>query len=138
MRLLEALRHLAPKQDDLVKNSKQRESLSQEEQSVLETYLLPFGEYEVDSELLAELYERSWNDDTLTDEEYEILECHYEWKKEQASKRLPQKSYTSLHFINMARRYAKALQLNAPQCVVDEEARWLALEMILYHYGIYK
>ena len=48
--------------------------------------------------------------------------------------RLPEKEYSPIVFFNRAQRYEYLISLNAPEIVVNEEARCLAEEMILYFF----
>jgi uncharacterized protein (DUF1810 family) len=136
--LMKNLRKLAPLWEILVNHVEQRDCLGEEERGIFETFLLPYDRFDADPDLMAELHERHSYDDTLTEEEYELLECEYQWFEEQALKRLPYKGDSPKDFITRARRYARLIALSAPQVVVDEEARRLAEEMVLYYYQVGK
>ena len=72
----------------------------------------------------------------LNDEEQDVLERHYEWFEIQCLTRLPNKVRSPMYLVNRAQRYEYLISQNAPKCVIDEEGRRLAEEMILYYYCV--
>ena len=108
--------------------------LTPEQSDVWNTYICDFDEdFDAGEHNLDELYVRREDGDELSDEEHEVLERHYDWFEEQCLKRLPKKVYPSKFLVNRAQRYEYFISQNAPKCVIDEEGRRLAEEMILYY-----
>ena len=113
---------------------KAEEVLTPEQIDVWNTYICDFDEeFDAGEHNLDELYLRREDGDELSDEEYEVLERHYEWFEEQCLKRFSKRAYPSKFLVNRARRYEYFISQNAPKCVIDEEGRRLAEEMILYY-----
>ncbi len=131
--LIAALSKIGKLHDELENEDKLRELLTDEENAVWETYIRPFEEFEVDQELLTELYDRRYCGDQLSDDEIDILENHYEWFNEQSLKRLPFERCSPMHVINRAQRYEHLVSMNAPEIVIGNEGRCLAEEMVLYY-----
>jgi hypothetical protein len=132
--LVRALEAIGKVREKLNSGAKLEEVLSREQIDVWNTYICDFdevfdaGEYDLD-----ELYVRRAAGDELNDEEHEALERHYELFEEQCLKRLPKRAYPSKFLVNRAQRYEYLISGNAPECVIDEEGRCLAEEMILYY-----
>lgn len=131
--LIVALSKIGKLHNELENEDKRRELLTYEENAVWETYIRPFEEFEVDKEILNELYDRRECGDQLTDDETDILEIHYEWFNEQSLKRLPFERCSPMHVINRAQRYEYLVSVNAPEIVIGNEGRCLAEEMVLYY-----
>ena len=110
--------------------------LTEEELETWNIYIRPYDTFDVDTDLLFELYQRWEGDDTLDDEEYEILERHYAWKDEQSQKRLPVKYHKSMDLIEIARQYVKAIYWKAPELVVHKMSRYLAEELVRYQHEV--
>lgn len=114
-----------------------KDVLNAEQYAIWDTYIRDFDESfdsgEYDPEVLCDM--RACGA-PLNDEEQEILEQYHEWFEAQCMKRLPQKVYSPMLLVNRARRYEYLISHNAPKKVLDEEGRWLAEEMILYHYSV--
>ena len=112
------------------------ELLTPDQIAVWNTYVCDFdeefdaGEYDI-----GELYEMRECGADLSDAEQEVLERHYEWFEAQCFKRLPRKEYSPVTFVNRAWRYERLISINAPDVVVEEEARLLAEEMLLYYFA---
>ena len=108
--------------------------LTSEQLDVWNTYICDFdGTFDSGEHNLEELYVRREDGDELSDEELKVLERHYEWFEEECLKRFPKKVYSSKFLVNRAQRYEYFISQNAPKCVIDEEGRCLAEEMILYY-----
>ena len=69
----------------------------------------------------------------LTEEEEALLKRHDAWIEQQCLQRLPHVGCTSVYLINRARRYERLVSLHAPEIVLENEARCLAEEMVLYY-----
>ena len=130
--LTATLKKIAKLHDKLQDEAGRKELLDENENAIWNTYILPYEPFDVDNETLSELYDRSNNDDDLTEDEIDILERHYEWSCEQSLKRLPFVGVAPMHFITRVRRYEMLLALNAPEIIVRQEAQRLAEEMVLY------
>jgi hypothetical protein len=74
----------------------------------------------------------------LSQEEQALYEQSIRWKEEQASNRLPGKGGNALALICHARWYTRLMELKAPQIAIENEARCLAEELVLYHYSRHK
>lgn len=132
-RLMAALSAIASRLDE-VAAADDASLLTEEQQTAWEIYARPFEPFEVSLSEIGDLYLRG-EYDTLSDEENELLERYTEWLKEQCLQRLPLKGCSPEHLITRARRCLRLMYLQAPDSVIGEEARCLAEEMILYHYG---
>lgn len=132
--LAKALEAIGKVHDMLNSGAKAEDVLSPEHIEVWNTYVRDFdeefdaGEYNLD-----EIYAMRESGAELTEEEHDVLECHYEWFEDQCLKRLPKKVYSPMLLVNRAQRYEYLVSCNAPKTVIDEEGRRLAEEMILYH-----
>ena len=132
--LTKALTGISKVHDELEDEEKRKELLSATELEVWETYIKPFEPFaEAEPDVVGTLYLRS-ETETLEEEEYELLHRHYEWFVTNSRKRLPLDKWCPANLINRAQRYEKLSQINAPKCVIDEEGRGLAEEMVLYYY----
>ena len=110
--------------------------LTPEQIKVWNTYIRDFDEeFDAGKYNLDELYAMRDSGAELNEAEYDVLERHHEWFEAQVLKRLPKKEYSPRVFFNRAQRYECLISLNAPEIVVNEEARCLAEEMILYYFG---
>jgi hypothetical protein len=74
----------------------------------------------------------------LAYEEQALYEQYIRWQEEQASSRLPDKGHNAFGLISRARRYTRLMELKVPQIVIENEARCLAEELVLYHYSRHK
>ena len=111
--------------------------LSPEELEVYNTYVRPFPDFEVDLEEVGTLYFRS-ETETVEEDEYELLERHHEWFVENSRKRLPVTNRCPSYLINRAQRFERLASINAPDCVLQQEGRCLAEELVLYYYSVKK
>ena len=84
-------------------------------------------------EFEARLFAKLENGYEISDEEQKVLKRRDEWFEEQCLKRFPKRAYPSKFLVNRAQRYEYFISQNAPKCVIDEEGRRLAEEMILYY-----
>lgn len=133
--LVQALEAIGVAHDKIDNGAKVEEVLTPEQLEVWNTYIREFdekfeaGEYDLDV-----IYDMRACGAPLNDEEQEVIESHHEWFEEQCLKRLPKKGYSPILLVNRAQRYEYLISHNAPKTVIDEEARCLAEEMILYYY----
>ncbi len=111
--------------------------LTTEELKVWDTYIRPFTPFEVDLDVIADLYFRR-ESDSLGDAENELLDRHHEWFVTNSRQRLPFDRRCPSYLMNRAQRYEKLIALNAPKTVVAEEGRALAEEMVLYYHSVKK
>jgi hypothetical protein len=132
--LVQALVAIGAAHEKIETGAKAEDVLTPEQLEVWNTYIRDFdekfdaGEYDLDI-----IYDMRECGAELNDEEHEVLERHYEWFEEQCLGRLPKKVYSPMLLINRAQRYEYLISYNAPKCVIDEEGRRLAEEMILYY-----
>jgi hypothetical protein len=71
----------------------------------------------------------------LSQEERTLYGRYIHWQEKQASSRLPAKGHNVFRLIPHARRYTRLMELKAPQIVIENEARCIAEEMVLYHWS---
>lgn len=112
---------------------KRQELLTPYELEVYETFIKPFDPFRVSESYVGELHLRA-EGETLSDEEYDLLEEHYLWRENESLKRLPFNRTTPYHFVLRAQRYETLVAIGAPEIIANEEARCLAEEMILYYH----
>ena len=135
--LVKNLEAISASREKLDNGGNPKDVLTTEQFSVWDTYVRDFdekfdsGEYDLDI-----IYDMSKCGAPLSDEEQYLLERHYEWLETQSLKRLPKRAYSPMNLILRAKRYEYLLNHKAPKAVIDEEGRWLAEEMIIYHYCI--
>lgn len=134
-KLTATLRRLGTLHDLLLEERNRQSLLTAEELAVWETYVKPFEPCPVDLDEVKELYQRAWAGDELTDDENNVLEQHSDWEQQQSLTRLPQLRKSPRDVLLRARRYEALSRLNAPDAVLNAEARCLAEELVLYrHY----
>ena len=132
--LVSALEAIGQVHEKLDSGVKADDVLTPAQIDVWNRYICDFDEtFDAGEHNLDELYVRREDGDELSDEEHEVLERHYEWFEEQCLKRFPKRAYPSKFLVNRAQRYEYFISQNAPKCVIDEEGRRLAEEMILYY-----
>lgn len=107
--------------------------MTPEERAVFNTYLRPFPEHGMDKDALRAVWEKEAIGLTLKAQERQLSRDYAKWYEAQALERLPWKGCAPTDLIRCARRYARLVQLNAPEAVQEHEARWLAEEFVLYH-----
>ena len=135
--LVQALAAIGAVHEKIDNGAKAEDVLTPEQFEVWNTYIRDFdekfdaGEYDLDV-----IYDMRSCGAQLSEEEQEVLERHYEWFEAQCLKRLPKKVYAPTHLINRAQRYEALVSMKAPKTVLEEEARCIAEEMIIYHYCI--
>ena len=132
--LTEGLERLAGCLENLEDLGDREKLLRPEDLEIWKTYLAPFEPSGLDEDEISTLYIRR-ETETLSDEEYEMIERHFEWFLRGSLQRLPFEKCPPAFVINRACRYARLIQLKAPSLVVQSEGRDLAEEMILYYYG---
>lgn len=107
--------------------------LTREQMEVWNTYLRPFPHHGLDMEALAAIWEKEAAGEPVTEQEQALAHQYSRWFEENALKRLPVKRCAPTQLIGRARRYCKLIRLNAPTVVLENEAKRLAEEYILYH-----
>ena len=91
--LTSALEAIGKVHEKLDSGVKAEDVLTSEQIDVWNTYICDFDEdFDAGEHNLDELYVRREDGDELSDEEYEVLERHYEWFEEQCLKRFPKKT----------------------------------------------
>lgn len=136
--LVHSLARIARGCDDTTSLEGAKVALSDEDFGVWYTYIRPFEEpFDQTPQALEDLYFRR-QEETLTQEEQEILHRHQQWLTRNCLTRLPQKGRLPNVVIQRARRYWRLLQLNAPHIVVAAEGRSLAEDLVLYHFSVEK
>ncbi len=104
-----------------------------EQRAVWNTYLRPFPEHGMDKTALRAVWEKEAIGLALKAPERQLARDYAKWYEAQALERLPWKGCAPTDLIRCARRYARLVQLGAPEAVQEHEARWLAEEFVLYH-----
>ena len=133
--LTHALEAIAKVHDEIDNGANIEDLLTPEQIKVWNTYIRDFNEeFDAGEYNLDDLYSMRESGAELNESEYDVLERHHEWFEAQVLKRLPKKEYSPIVFFNRAQRYEYLISLNAPEIVVNEEARCLAEEMILYFF----
>ncbi len=123
--------------DELTDEDKCRALLTEYDFNIWYTYIRPFEPFDGDLELVEVLDFRA-ETDALEEEEWELLDRHYEWYVQNSRSRLLFDRMCPSHLINRAQRYERLIELNAPDIVLEEEGRCLAKEMVLYYYAVKK
>lgn len=137
VKLTAILKKLGGLHDDLADEAKRETLLTKEENEIYNIFIPPYENCPVDLNLVEELFDRVHGCDDLTEEENEILEQYGAWQEGEALKRLPFLRTNPHSFILRGRRFEKLASINAPEIVLNEEARCLAEEMVLYHFFKY-
>ena len=130
-----ALDRLAMAHDALLNSDAPETLVTTEDFAVWNTFVRPFEGFDIPQETLQELFERNMAYD-LNEEEQEILERYYDWAKELCRQRLCGKFQDSYYLINRARRYERLVYLRAPQIILENEARDMAEEFVVFHHAI--
>lgn len=128
-RLVEQLTELASMQDSLTQSTRH---LSREQLDVWNAYLRPFPEHDMDKEALHAVWEKEAIGLVLNREERKLSRQYNNWYEKQALLRLPWERCAPTNLISLARRYARLVQLNAPEEVRVYASRCLAEEFVLY------
>lgn len=92
-----------------------------------------FKKFRVSDEEIEELNFRG-EYDQLTDEEYALLEEHYQWYEEQMLERLPFKGKSPHELIGKAQKYILYVKLKAAEPVLKAHGKEIAEELVLYNY----
>jgi hypothetical protein len=135
--LVKALEAISASRERLDNGENPKDVLTTEQFSVWDTYVHDFdekfdsGEYDLDI-----IYDMSKCGASLSDEEQDLIERHYEWLETQSLKRLPKRAYSPMNLILRAKRYEYLVSHKAPKSVIDEEGRGLAEEIIIYYYSV--
>lgn len=132
--LTATLERIALIHDELQNEEKRREILTSEEASVWEIFIKPFKPFEVEEEVIDELFYRGEFDE-LSEEENELLERFYEWREKDCLERLPYNRKSPMDYITAAKYYERLKSVNAPNDVVKKTEKWLAEEMLKYYCG---
>lgn len=118
------------------KGANPEDVLTPEQMLVWNTYVRAFDENFDSGEFdLEELCLKRKSGDELSDAENELIENYYKWFEAQVLKRLPKKEYSPILLFNIVQKYEFLISFNVPKVLIDEEARCLAEEMILYYYA---
>ena len=107
---------------------------SEELDEIYNIYVLPYDACPFVDEQMDEILDKLDLALPLSQEEQVLYEQYIHWQEEQASSRLHGKGYNSFGLISRARRYTRLIELKAPQIIIENEARCLAEELVLYHY----
>ena len=118
-------------QYDKLKNETRH--LTKEQMEVWDTYLKPFPGHGLDMEALITIWEKSKAGEYVSEEEWSLADQWMDWFETNALTRLPVKQCHPTQVINRAKRYCKAVRLNAPEVVRVNEAKRFAEEFVLYH-----
>lgn len=136
--LVRYLTHIGEVYDELNSSEeKVKELLDYEEQMTWDTFVKPFGPFEVEYEVIDELLFRGEFDE-LSDEEDELLERYYDWLEEKCSKRLPNAKNSPVNFIRSAQDYVYFVRIKAPEEDIKKAAMRLVEERVLYLHKISK
>ena len=137
VKLTALLKKLGRLSGDLADEAKRETLLTKEEKEIYNIFIPPYENCPVDLNLVEELFDRVNGCDDLTEEENKIVEQYGAWQEGEALKRLPFLRTDPHSFILRGRRFEKLASINAPEIVLNEEARCLAKEMVLYHFFEY-
>jgi hypothetical protein len=130
-----ALDRLAMAHDMLLRSNAPETLLTVEDFDIWNTYVRPLEGFDVPQETMQELFERNMAND-LNEEEQDTLERYYDWATELCRQRLCGKFRDSYYLINRARRYERLVSLGAPQIILENEARTMAEEFVIFHHAI--
>lgn len=131
--LLTRLAYIGENHKLIEDEEKRKKFMTEEDQSVWETYVKPFEPFEVSEDVINELYFRG-EFDQLEDEENELLERHYEWQNSQSLQRLPFERTSPLEMIRLAQSFTILYSMDAPEEMLMAVGRELAEEMAIYYY----
>lgn len=115
---------------DRIAAGEQSEELIQ----IYNIYVRPYGVCPVDDEQLDEVLDKLELALPLSQQEQELYERYIRWQEEQASGRLPSKGRNAFRLSPFARRHTRLTELGAPAMVIENNARCLAEELVLYHW----
>lgn len=107
---------------------------SEELDEIYNIYVRPYDACPFDDEQTDKVLDKLEFALPLTQEEQALYERYIHWQEKQASNRLPAKGRNAFQLISHARRYTRLMELKAPQVVIENEARCLAEELVLYHW----
>lgn len=128
-----ALRKIAGQHDLLEDADRRMRLLTEEEQRIWDIYVRPFDDFDSRGFNLAELFGRMVCGDDLTEEEHDLVDDYYAWRRDQCGRRIPCKGGNPDDLVMRGKRFERLVQLNAPAVVINEEACCLAEELVLYY-----
>ena len=108
---------------------------SEELEEIYNIYVRPYDACPFDDEQTDKVLDKLELALPLTQEERTLYEQYIHWQEKQASSRLPAKGHNVFRLISRARRYTRLMELKAPQIVIENEARCLAEELVIYHWS---
>lgn len=107
---------------------------SEELEEIYNIYVRPYDACPFDDEQTDKVLDKLELALPLTQEERTLYEQYIHWQEQQASSRLLAKGHNAFRLISHTRRYTLLMELKAPQVVIENEARCLAEELVLYHW----
>ena len=107
---------------------------SEELEEIFNIFVRPYDACPFDDEQTDKVLDKLELALPLTQEERTLYEQYIHWQEKQASSRLLAKGHNAFRLISHARRYTRLMELKAPQIVIENEARCLAEELVLYHW----
>ena len=131
--LEKALTFLGKHYDELTAAEGRAKLLDEELLAYWEIYAKPFKEFRVSEEEIDEINFRG-EFDQLSDEEFELLEEHYQWQEDQMLERLPFKGKSPHELIEKAQKYVFFVKLKAAEDVLKALGKEIAEELVLYNY----
>lgn len=99
------------------------------------TYVHPYDEPPFDKAELEEVLEKVEFAQPRSQEEQNLYEQYVQWRQAQAAARLETRGYHADALICRAQRYTRLMELEAPAIVIENEARCLAEELVLYRWA---
>jgi hypothetical protein len=108
---------------------------SEELVEIFNIFVHPYDACPFDDEQMNEVLDKLELALPLTQEERTLYEQYIHWQEKQASSRLLAKGHNAFRLISHTRRYTLLMELKAPQIVIENEARCIAEEMVLYHWS---
>ncbi len=133
-KLSEKLYYFGKMHDRLIDENERKSLLSKDDFKLWETYVKPFKSFEVEEDVIEELYFRG-EFDQLSDEENELLDKHFNLRNEEGLSRLPMGGELPYHLIYAAQRYENFARYNGNNDAMNYAGRDLAEKMILYYYS---
>ena len=130
--LIVTLDRLALMYDELLDENKRKNLLTDEELKVWNSFVRLFKPFEVSEAIIDDLYRRGEFDE-LSEEENDLLERHYTWREAECLERLPFNRCSPVKFITTAMNYVLSRKWNMPENEINDNARLLAEEMVLYY-----
>ena len=116
---------------DRIASGEQSEELTE----IYNIYVRPYDACPFDDERMDAIWDKLDLALPLSQEEQALYEQSIRWKEEQASSRLHGKGSNAFGLISRARRYTRLMELKAPQIAIENEARCLAEELVIYNWA---